>query len=97
MNDLTYDQYRDIRFNPNQALWATENLPFRAMFFHPGYLYREPVVLNEFTSSHQQRIRLAEAFFNYGPLIQKHGELPPDGGFAGCGSCGHRVGSHFRG
>ena len=83
MNDLTYDQYRDIRFNPNQALWATENLPFRAMFFHPGYLYREPVVLNEFTSSHQQRIRLAEAFFNYGPLIQKHGELPPDGGFAG--------------
>ena len=83
MNDLTYDQYRDIRFNPNQALWAAENLPFRAMFFHPGYLYREPVALNEFTSSHQQRIRLAEAFFNYGPLIQKHGELPADGGFAG--------------
>ncbi len=83
MNDLTYDQYRDIRFNPNQALWATENLPFRAMFFHPGYLFREPVTLNEFTSSHQQQIRLAEAFFNYGPLIQKHGELPPDGGFAG--------------
>ncbi|PAW70535.1 MAG: hypothetical protein B9S30_02330 [Verrucomicrobiia bacterium Tous-C5FEB] len=83
MNNLTYDQYRDIRFNPNQSLWAAENLPFRAMFFHPGYLYREPVTLNEFTSSHQQRIRLAEAFFNYGPLIQKHGELPPDGGFAG--------------
>ncbi|MEN9535894.1 MAG: hypothetical protein RIR37_1167, partial [Verrucomicrobiota bacterium] len=83
MNNLTYDQYRDIRFNPNQALWASDNLPFRAMFFHPGYLYREPVTLNEFTSSHQQRIRLAEAFFNYGPLIQKHGELPADGGFAG--------------
>lgn len=83
MNNLTYDQYRDIRFNPNQALWAADNLPFRAMFFHPGYLYREPVVLNEFTSSHQQKIRLAEAYFNYGPLIQKHGDLPPDGGFAG--------------
>ncbi len=83
MNELTYDQYRDIRFNPNQALWATEKLPFRAMFFHPGYLFREPVTLNEFTSSHQQQIRLAEAYFNYGPLIQKHGELPPDGGFAG--------------
>lgn len=83
MSNLTYDQYRDIRFNPNQALWATDKLPFRAMFFHPGYLYREPVVLNEFTSSHQQQIRLAEAYFNYGPLIEKHGELPLDGGFAG--------------
>lgn len=83
MNNLSYDQYRDIRFNQNQALWGADNLPFRAMFFHPGYLYREPVILNEFTKSHQQQIRLAEAYFNYGPLIQKHGDLPPDGGFAG--------------
>jgi glucans biosynthesis protein len=83
IHNLTCEQYQDIRFNPNQALWATDNLPFRAMFFHPGYLYREPVTLNEFTSSHQQQIRLAEAYFNYGPLLQKHGELPPDGGFAG--------------
>ena len=64
MNDLSYDQYRDIRFNPNQALWNEDKLPFRAMFFHPGYLFREPVTLNEFTSTHQQHIRLAEAFFN---------------------------------
>ena len=83
LGKLSYDQYRDIRFNPNQALWATDNLPFRAMFFHPGYLYRDPVILNEFTSTHQQQIRLAEAYFNYGPLVQKHGELPPDCGFAG--------------
>lgn len=83
MSNLTYDQYRDIRFNPNQALWATDNLPFRAMMFHPGYLYREPVTLNEFTKSHQQQIRLAEAYFNYGPLVKNHGELPPGGGFAG--------------
>ncbi len=80
---LDYKQYQDIRFNKNQALWATENLPFQAMFFHPGYLYREPVILNEFTKSHQQQIRLAEAYFNYGPLVQKRGDLPPDGGFAG--------------
>lgn len=83
MKDVTYDQYRDIRFNPDQALWALDNLPFRAMFFHPGYLFQQPVILNEFTSSHQQQIRLSEAFFKYGPLIEKHGELPTDGGFAG--------------
>lgn len=83
MREMSYDQYRDIRFNPNQALWAADGLPFRAMFFHPGYLYREPVAVNEFTSTHAQRVRLSEAYFNYGPLISKHGVLPPDGGFAG--------------
>jgi glucans biosynthesis protein len=83
MGRLSSAEYQDIRFNPNQALWTTDKLPFRAMFFHPGYIYREPVILNEFTSSHQQQIRLAEAYFNYGPLARKHGDLPPDGGFAG--------------
>ena len=82
MNELTYDQRRDIRFNPNQALWSTEKLPFHAMFLHPG-LSREPVTLNEFTSTHQQKIRFSEAFFSYGPLIPKHGDLPAAGGFSG--------------
>ncbi|TAG08764.1 MAG: glucans biosynthesis protein [Verrucomicrobia bacterium] len=83
LKELTYDQYRDIRFNPTQALWATESLPFRAMFFHPGYLFRQPVVLNEFTTSHQQKIRLTEAYFNYGPLISSHGPLSPEAEFSG--------------
>jgi glucans biosynthesis protein len=83
MDKLTYDQYRDIRFNPSQALWASDKLPFRAEFFHPGYLYKEPVVMNEFTSTHTQQIRLTDAFFNYGPLISKHGDVPASAGFAG--------------
>lgn len=83
MKNLTYDQYRDIRFDPGQALWSADSLPFRAMFFHPGYLFREPVTLNEFTQRHQQQIRLAEAYFSYGPLVSQRGEMPTDGGFAG--------------
>lgn len=83
MKQLTYDQYRDIRFGPEKALWADAKVPFRAMFFHPGYLFREPVTIHEFTDTHRQRIRLSESFFDYGPLIKNHGELPADGGFAG--------------
>ena len=83
MKNLSYDQYRDIRFVPERALWAAEKLPFRAMLFHPGYLFKEPVTINEFTETHQQKVRLAEAFFNYGPLITQRGEVPPDTGFAG--------------
>lgn len=83
MKSLTYDQYRDIRFDSQKALWGDAKLPFRAMFFHPGYLFREPVAINEFSDTHRQRVRLSEAFFDYGPLIKQHGELPADGGFAG--------------
>jgi glucans biosynthesis protein len=83
MTSLTYDQYRDIRFNPDQALWTADDSPFRAMFFHPGYQFREPVILNEFTGSHQQRIRSTEAFFNYGSLVPERGEFPANCGFAG--------------
>jgi periplasmic glucans biosynthesis protein len=28
LSALTYDQYRDIRFRPDHALWRKENLPF---------------------------------------------------------------------
>lgn len=83
MRKLTYDQYRDIRFDPSKALWGEEPLRFRAMFFHPGYLFTRPVDLYEITDSHRQKIRLSEDFFVYGPLIEKHGDLPPEVGFAG--------------
>ncbi len=83
MKSLSYDQYRAIRFNEERALWATDQLPFRAMFFHPGYIYREPVAIHEVTATHRQNVRLTEAFFEYGEQVRNHGELPPESGFAG--------------
>src|SRR4051812_30320248 len=46
---LTYDQYRDIRFRPDRALWRKEDLPFEVMFFHLGKFQTEPVRINEVT------------------------------------------------
>lgn len=83
MREMSYDQYRDIRFDADHALWGKEPLRFRAMFFHPGYLFTKPVELYEFTDTHRQKVRLSEEFFTYGPLISEHGELPPEAGFAG--------------
>ena len=48
-DNLDYDKYREIEFRHDKALWAADNLPFRVEFFHPGYLYQEPVHVNEFT------------------------------------------------
>ncbi|MFP4281437.1 MAG: glucan biosynthesis protein [Opitutales bacterium] len=64
--DLEYDRYRQIRFLPEEALWADEGLPFRVELFHPGYLYRQGVKLHEVTATHEQRIPFVRDFFDYG-------------------------------
>ena len=42
LNSMSYDQYRNIRFRPEQALW-TEDDGFRVQLFHAGFLFPEPV------------------------------------------------------
>jgi glucans biosynthesis protein len=79
---LTYDQYRDIRFRPDHALWRAEQLPFELMFFHLGKFQTEPVRINEITPRGVSHIRYKSAYFDYGK-----NKLSPqtwgDVGFAG--------------
>jgi len=63
---LTYDQYRDIRFRPDHALWRAERLPFELMFFHLGKFQTEPVRINESTGRGERHIRYQSADFDYG-------------------------------
>jgi len=81
-DNLDYDKYREIEFRHDKALWASEDLPFRVEFFHPGYLYQEPVHVNEFTATHVQPIRFVQDFFNYRALHIQN-QIPADTGYAG--------------
>lgn len=64
---LNYDQYRDIRFNPERALWRKDKLPFEVMFFHLGSLQSEPVLINEIDAQGNTRHLGFDANdFNYG-------------------------------
>jgi glucans biosynthesis protein len=63
---LTYDQYRDIRFRPEQALWRKEKLPFEVMFFHQGLYYEQPVRMHELVGNEVRDIRFDPALFDYG-------------------------------
>ena len=47
MREITYDQWRDIRFRPERALWLDKNLPFTVQFFHPGFFYDRSLRINE--------------------------------------------------
>ena len=80
--NLDYDKYREIEFRHDRALWAADDLPFRVEFFHPGYIYQEPVHVYEFSSTHVQPIRFVQDFFNYRALHIQN-EIPTDTGYAG--------------
>ncbi len=79
---LKYDQYRAIRFLPERAIWKSEKLNFHMHLFHLGYLFTQPVHINEFTRTHCQRLRFVQDFFSY----ERSGmaaRLPATLGYAG--------------
>ena len=41
--EITYDQWRDIRFRPDESHWRSAGLPFELQFFHCGLFYDRSV------------------------------------------------------
>ncbi|MBX6420908.1 MAG: glucan biosynthesis protein G [Sinobacteraceae bacterium] len=66
LKDLSYDQYRDIRFKPERAVWRKDKLPFELQFFHEGMYYDQPVKINEITPGGVREIRFDPDDFDYG-------------------------------
>ncbi|MFO0010118.1 MAG: glucan biosynthesis protein, partial [Betaproteobacteria bacterium] len=63
---LNYDGHRDIRFRPERALWRGDGLPFEVQFFHPGWLFADPVRIHEVTPQGMREITVAPEDFDYG-------------------------------
>jgi glucans biosynthesis protein len=66
LQELTYDQYRDIRFKPERAWWRNAKLPFELMFFHQGLYYNYPVALHEIAPDGVRDMRFDADLFDYG-------------------------------
>ena len=82
LQDLNYDEYRDIRFNPTSSIWAEDDLPFQVQFFNRGFYFKETVemaIVDDGTSTH---VRYDPSMFTTGEVMNK--PLPSgDIGFAG--------------
>lgn len=68
---MGYDEYRDLRFRPERAVWRTENLGFELQFFVSAYIYRSAV---EIFLVEDDSIRLLNAdrtLFDFGPQDSK--------------------------
>jgi glucans biosynthesis protein len=66
LQELSYDQYRDIRFKPERAWWHSAKLPFELMFFHQGLYYNYPVRLHEIGAEGVRDMRFDPDLFDYG-------------------------------
>ncbi|HEY0973141.1 MAG TPA: glucan biosynthesis protein G [Solimonas sp.] len=64
--DLNYDQYREIRFKPEQALWRSSRLPFEVQFFHPGLYFNQIVKINLVTADGMRPLQFDPDHFDYG-------------------------------
>ncbi|MEN3347744.1 MAG: periplasmic glucans biosynthesis protein [Bradyrhizobium sp.] len=81
LKDLTYDQYRSIRFVHERALWRDAKLPFQAQFFHRGFFYKNKVTIFEVAAGKANAIRYSKDQFTFGENVPAFTET--DLGFAG--------------
>ena len=69
--NLTYDQYRDIRFNPDKSFWKGEPHQFSFDLFHSGFLFTAPVDVYVVQDGEMARINYSPDLFTFGPLAPK--------------------------
>ena len=66
LKEITYDQMRDIRFDPRQAVWRRERLPFQLQFFHPGGPQQSQIDVNLVDGDAVTELPFNRDFFDYG-------------------------------
>ncbi len=87
LKDLTYDQTRDIRFDPSRSLWRDQKLPFEVQFFHLGGFFDQPVRIYEVVDKEVREIVFDTSAFDYGKNKLDRSQ------FAKAGFAGFRI--HF--
>lgn len=67
---IGYDQYRDVRFRPEQAIWHNEHLGFELQFFLSGYIFPSPVEIFLVEDGNVRRLSADPSLFDLGSLAR---------------------------
>ncbi len=65
LRKLNYDTYRNITFRRERDLWHGTESAFEVQFFHPGYLFQQPVVVHEVREGEVQPLPFGHRYFRY--------------------------------
>lgn len=82
MTDLSFNQYNNIRFNPDQSLWRDSHSRFQVTMVSPGLYYTHPVQINVVNSEGVHPLNYDKSNFSY-PSDDLEKRVPPDLGYAG--------------
>jgi glucans biosynthesis protein len=77
---ISYDQWRDIRYRPETALWKGGS--FTVQFFHPGLFYNRSVNVNVVDATGVHPVPFSPSYFDYG-RNDFASRVPQDLGYAG--------------
>lgn len=66
LQDLSADDYREIRYRPSNALWSDRESRFNAQFFHMGFYYKDRVRVYEVVGQQAREIMYDPGLFDFG-------------------------------
>jgi periplasmic glucans biosynthesis protein len=66
LTKINYDQWRDIRFRADRAMWRDGGGPVQVQFFHPGLLYDRTVAVNVVRGAKVRPLNFSPSQFDYG-------------------------------
>ncbi len=84
--DMGYDEYQQLRFRREQAVWGKEDRGFRLELFHMGRGFRDPVALYEVADGQAREIKYDPDLFDF-----KKSGITPGGVTRGLGFAGFRL------
>ena len=82
LRNLSYDQYRDVRFKPDRALWRGQGL-FELQLFHRGSIYDRQVKISTVEGGKVTELTYSRDLFDFGANKIDPAILTPELGFAG--------------
>jgi glucans biosynthesis protein len=76
---LTPEQYRDIRFRPEQAIWRAEKLDAELQLLPVGWIYDNPVEIFIVNNGRMRPLKADGTLFSIGPQIANPPHAAPFG------------------
>ena len=83
LQNLTWDDYMQLSFDSEHALWQDAKSLFRAELFHLGLYFKTPITIYELEDGKVKELDYTPDLFKYGNSGIKGKDLPKNLGFAG--------------
>jgi periplasmic glucans biosynthesis protein len=65
LRELDYDAYMRIQFRHDRSLWHSEPFRYEVQFFHPGYLFQDPVRMHLLEHARAREVQFSPELFDY--------------------------------